>query len=127
MNLSKLEQTLFDKELAVLNAELRKGLEIIDKALAKYCPGGDTDHAKIYTPTETGAVADFNDWVNFHRIGVLSYYAGYYITIQAPDVRKAPESVRKAVLDYAVAEFMAKIETIDEVRSIAESAAYQSI
>ena len=117
MKLTAIEQAIYDRELAVLNHELRTGIEIIQKALAKYANGGGCS-----VEDENVAAAEFDEYVNNLKLGKVSYYAGYSLNVSTPSIPHAPEFLRKAVLDYAIKDFMARVDQIDEIRQIAENA-----
>lgn len=126
MNLSKLEEALYKREIAELQKELRRGIEIISAALSRYCPGESPNHARIPIANPKEQADEFDKWMNSLRLSSVTYYAGYNLYPTPPNVEAAPEVVRRAVLNYAVKSFIDQYESIDEIRSMAEQAQYNS-
>lgn len=125
MKLTEIEKAIYERELEVLNRELRNGVEIIHKALAKYANGGGYSGNCIRVDDEKTAAAEFDKFVNNLRLGSVSYYDKYSLSVVAPNIAQAPEFLRKAILDYAIKDFMEIVNQIDEIRHIAENAANQ--
>lgn len=125
-NLSTLEKAVYERELKSLQAEIGRGIEIIRTALAKY------SNCQIYEPyggpptpaisAENSDAEAFNQWVNNLPIARLSYLSDTAITATDPDINKAPEFLRKAILAVAIREFIAQVDSVEEVRNIAEQA-----
>ena len=126
MDLSKLEQAIYDREVAALQKEMQRGIEIIDKALAKYANGGGTRGKLIRVDNEKTAAAEFDEWINSMRLGRTTYY-GDSIYPSAPAIKKAPEFIRRAILDTAIKEFMETVESVDEIRQIANTALNETL
>lgn len=126
MNLTALEQAVYDREIKSLQTEIGKGVEIIRSALAKYSnshisssyggPGVDTIQA------DKGDVEAFDAWVATLPIATLTYNGGYHLTANLPAVSKAPEFLRKAVLRVAISQFLKQVDSVGEIREIAEQA-----
>lgn len=121
MNLTKLEQAIYNRELSILVKELQRGIEIIDKALAKYANGGGRSGRLVTIQDHKNDAVDFDKWVNNLRIGQTTYYGGYALYPAKPEIADAPEFLRRAILDTAINEFMATVNSIDEIHHIAET------
>lgn len=122
MELTQIEKALYDKEAAILQAEIQRGAEIIRNAVMRYS-NETTSYYGISKPSmrvTQEEVKELNQWI--YKMGGSYYYGGDHLSLNSPVVSAAPEFIRKKVLSVAVTEFMAKFETIDEIRHIAEHA-----
>ena len=107
-----LEQRITEAEIAVLNAEIRKGAEIIGAALGKYLPvpGGDKEISEVAKGVSKS--------INEMSWAYSAYYGGYSLAKTAPDFR--PDGLfLEAVRSFATQQFL---ERIAEIESIAHEA-----
>lgn len=127
MELTQIEKALYDKEAAILQAEIARGTEIIRNAVLRYGNTttsyyGKSSSAMSVTEDE---IKQLNQW--FYSIGGQFYYSGKKLAINSPSVKEAPEFIRTKVLGVAVDEFMTHIGQIEAIKQLAEFTANQQI
>ncbi len=131
MNLSTIEKAVYDREIKYLTEKLGKGIEIIREALLEYANchlcspyGGVSEKAISAT---NGDDDKFSKWINSLPVARIGYMSGQYLCVEAPGIESTtvPEFVREAVLRVAVGKFMTQVNSVEEIRELAEQTAYQ--
>ena len=109
MEVSKIEAKLLKDEIAVFEAEVRKGLEIIRNSFVKYA-----NNPVKKTSISGDFDKELNEYFASFPIARSSYYGGDYTYI-TNEVPKLPEKMKQSILDYAVKDFFEKLENIQDV------------
>lgn len=108
MEIGKLEEKILNKEIE----KIEEGLVDIGKQLAKlFEPYGAAkgEHGK-----------EFKEFLNQYIFyGYESYYAGYSTkpAVNTRAIKKMPDALKKIVLDKAIADFMERIDDIQNIVS----------
>lgn len=129
-NITKLEQAVYEKELAKLTNEIAKGFKTIQDALSVYnnktvfLPfGGSYDAVSVEPDKENKAIDEFLAWIS--NIASIGYRDGAHLNLSQPDINKAPEFLRRAILRVAVNNFMEQVEQISGIQESIQQIEHQ--
>lgn len=117
---NKLEAELYARELKSITHRIAPHVEAIRGILKGYIG----KNGEI--PCEPGTTEEINGWLNSLPLMSITYYAGYSAYVRHPEEREMPDALKKAILAKAVSDFMEKVDSVEEIRSIAESAYHNS-
>jgi hypothetical protein len=118
---NKLEAELYARELKSITHRIAPHVEAIREILKSYV--GDNGKISIGGKEEGPEVIE---WLNNLPLMSVTYYGGYSAYVRHPDEREMPAALKKAILDRAVSDFLERVDSVEEVRSIAESAYHNS-
>ena len=118
---NKLEAELYARELKSITHRIAPHVEAIRDILRGYMG----ENGEI--PCKLGTKDDINDWLNSLPLMSITYYAGCSAYVRHPEEQEMPDALKKAILAKAVSDFMEKVESVEEIRSIAESAYHNSV
>ena len=112
-----LEAALYQRELNALTAKLVPLVTQIREVFSDLCGEGqrmDTDGV--------AEVKEINTWVrSLPELGA-AYYSGYYVSVDNPNLMRIPAPLEKVIKERAVANHMAAVDSLDEIRQVAEAA-----
>ena len=128
-DISKLELILLEREIPILQAEIKRGMSIVFAAFDKYRPSNPNgDNSIRTTPDE---VKELNAFIRKISPLGLSYYSGYHLREgnaghEMQCNNSLPDCLRNLILDHVVPEFVNRMNAIQseasEIRDIAEQA-----
>lgn len=127
--LNKIEQALFEREIVNLNNDIRKGLDIIVKAFLRYSNDSGPKGNPAVNVGES-KLEGLREYLNGEHLLDKYYYSGFYLTSGSlsfsKDYSKVPEFLRELILNRAVTEFLAQVDSVGEVANMAEEAINRS-
>jgi hypothetical protein len=115
MELSIIEQKLLEREIATFKVEINIGLEIIRKAFDRYMDRSVHSDNKIKANQDIAGEVDA--YLKSAKIAGSYYYGGDYLKISSEmaNEKSLPDVLKTAMLDVAVAEFLAQVDSIKEI------------
>jgi hypothetical protein len=120
--LSAIETVLFEREVALLNKEIIRAQTILFEAFRKYSFEHD---GKISINKER--LQELREFIFKLRVVDSYYYAGTWLAAAGEEISKDPAQVptflRELILKKVTVDFLAKVDSVEEVRALAEDAA----
>lgn len=118
---NKLEAELYARELKSITHRIAPHIEAIREILKSYV--GENGKIPVGEQKEGPEVSE---WLNSLPLMSVTYYGGYSAYVRHPDEKEMPAALKKAILDRAVSDFLERVDSVEEIRSIAESAYHNS-
>ncbi len=123
--LSTIEAALFKREVENLNKEIGRGLAIICEAINTYRDERNSNHGRMRVDSLKG----LNEYIQSCQLVSTYYTAGDWLAEGnarlSDNFDRVPEFLRSLILKRATENFLSQVESVDEIRNIAESA-YQN-
>ena len=118
---NKLESELYARELKSITHRIAPHVEAIREILKSYV--GDNGKIPVGEKKESPEV---NEWLNNLPLMSVTYHGGYSAYVRHPEEKEMPAALKKAILNKAVSDFLERVDSVEEARSIAESAYHNS-
>lgn len=119
--LTEIESVLLKREVGRFNAKIAEAIKIIREAFDHYSTDvGIYGHKRINV--SAGDLEKFHEYFSEMKVAYSSYSGGDYIVPSASIPATPPEFISKLLLKKAVEDFMAQVESVNDVAAMAERA-----
>lgn len=127
-DLSKLEQAIYHRELRKVSAQIADAYKLIQEALRPYHnktvhSGYGTSSTSFSTDRESGDAKELNEWLS--KVAGNGYYSGSTVYVSGASLDRAPEFLRQAILDVAIKNFCAQVDSVEEISNAVQHLEHQ--
>lgn len=115
-----LQSALYAREIKSITSRVAKHVEAIREIFREYFP--EEGIGIDVSGERSEDLAALKTWLSNTPTFSTAYYAGYSAFLNSPDVANMPKVLKEAIAAKAINDFMEKVDSIYEVRAMADYA-----
>lgn len=118
---TNLQSALYAREISSITERIGEHVNAIRTILKEYFPGDDI-LLNANSSDADSVIGQLNEWISSTPSFRATYYAGFRAHLDGPDLDSMPKVLKQAIAAKAIGDFMAKVDSIEEIRAIAYQA-----